>query len=77
MSSEPEAWTIEHFSQSNPRGPGQDDVPALLRRVADTLETMGDVQVQDLVLHTDVTDGAEWPSLTVYFHRRTALPGGS
>ena len=41
-------WTIHHFSQSNPAGPGQGDVAALLRRVADTVESLGDVQVQDL-----------------------------
>lgn len=38
MPPEPESWTIRHFSQANPVGPGQDSVPALLRRIADSIE---------------------------------------
>lgn len=49
-------WTVQHFSQGNPVGPGQDDVAALLRRVANTLEEIGPVEVHDLVLHTDLND---------------------
>jgi hypothetical protein len=64
-----ESWTIEHFSKSNPLGPGQGNVPALLRRIADSLETYGQIAVQDLVLHTDVNEHGEWHSVTVYFHR--------
>ncbi|MFF3920734.1 hypothetical protein ACFYZB_46585 [Streptomyces sp. NPDC001852] len=63
-----ESWTIKHFSQSNPAGTGQDDVPALLRRVADSIESLGLVKVQDLVMHMEITAGGDWPSLTVYFH---------
>ena len=62
-------WTAEHFSQANPAGPGQDDIPSLLRRVAETVEALGPVEVQDLILHTEVTDRGPWYSLTVYFHR--------
>jgi hypothetical protein len=42
-----ESWTIKHFSQSNPAGTGQDDVPALLRRVADSIESLGTVYFHD------------------------------
>ncbi|MFE6757501.1 hypothetical protein ACFVDQ_28445 [Streptomyces sp. NPDC057684] len=63
-----ESWTLKHFSQSNPAGTGQDDVPALLRRVADSIEALGSVEVQDLVMHTEITADGDWPSLTVYFH---------
>ena len=70
---EPSSWTVEHFSQSNPKGDGQADVPALLRRVAGTIEALGDVDVQDLVMHTEVTAEGDWHSLTVYFHRATTL----
>jgi hypothetical protein len=67
VTDEPETWTIEHFSQANPEGPGQDDVPALLRRVAATLETLGTIQVQDVVFHLELTaDAGDRPSLTVY-----------
>ncbi|MFF4957315.1 hypothetical protein [Streptomyces sp. NPDC001222] len=63
-----ESWTIKHFSQANPAGAGQNDVPALLRRVADSVESLGPVEVQDLVLHTEFTGDGPWPSLTVYYH---------
>jgi len=65
----PETWTASHFSQANPSGPGQDDVPALLRRVAVTIEALGDVEVTDLIMHNEITAEGDWPSLTVYFHR--------
>ena len=73
---EPESWTIRHFSQSNPRGAGEGNVPALLRRVADTLEGLGSVEVMDLVLHGDelTDDGKDWYSITVYFGPRTDQP---
>ncbi len=57
-----------HFTQNNPEGIGQDSVPALLRRVATTIEELGQVEVYDLVMHNEVTDdGTDWPSITVYF----------
>jgi hypothetical protein len=63
--------TMFHFSQANPRGKEQDSVPALLRRVAETLDEFGNVQVFDLVLHSEITsDGESWPSLTVYYADR-------
>ncbi|WP_396452887.1 hypothetical protein [Actinomadura sp.] len=62
------SWPIRHFSQANPKGEGQGDVPALLRRVADSIEKLGPVQVQDLILHEEVTADGPWVSLTVYFH---------
>ena len=61
--------TAEDFSQANPAGPGQDDIPSLLRRVAESVEAIGPVEVQDLILHTEVTDNGPWYSLTVYFQR--------
>ena len=64
----PTAWTIEHFSLANPKGPGQNNVPLLLRRVADLIEESS-AEVQDLVLHTEVNEFGNWPSVTVYFHR--------
>jgi hypothetical protein len=67
----PQTWSVEHFSVANPAGPGQDDIPALLRRVADTLSSMGPVDVQDVVFHAEVTEDGDWPSVTVYLHRET------
>lgn len=64
----PDSWTIRHFSQANPKEPGaQGDVPALLRRVAETIEGLGDVTVQDITFGTEVTEDGPWHHLTVYF----------
>ena len=63
------SWSIEYFSISNPSGANQADVPALLRRVAESLEHHGTVEVQDLVFRNEVVDGNDWPSVTVYFNR--------
>ena len=63
-------WTVEHFSQANPEGDGQGDVPALLRRVADSVADLGSVDVQDVVFHAEMDDGEDRPHMTVYFHRR-------
>lgn len=61
-------WTIRHFSQSNPKGGDQGSVPALLRRVAETIEDLGPVAIQDVVFHSELDDeGESWPTVTVYF----------
>jgi len=51
------SWMIRHFSQANQKGPGQGDVPALLRRVADSIE--GSAQDAGALL----TSNEETPSL--------------
>jgi hypothetical protein len=63
-----EHWTIRCFSQSNPDGAGQGDVAALLRRVAASIEGLGDVQIQDLTFQSDVTGGEDDLTMTVYYH---------
>lgn len=63
-------WTISHFSQSNPSGKGQGDVSALLRRVADQIESLGDVQVQDVTFASQPTEGEDDLTVTVYYHRQ-------
>ena len=69
----PDDSAILHLSQANPTGPGQDDVPALLRRVADTVSRLGDVTIQDITFHNEPdADGQEWPDMTVYSTRPTA-----
>lgn len=62
-----ESWTVRHFSQGNPEGPGQDDVSALLRRVADSIEALGDAAVLDITFRTETVGDEDWPSMTVYF----------
>ena len=65
----PESWTVRHLSLSNPDGPGQGDVPALLRRLASQIEQHGIIEVQDLVFHLEIDDDGEFrPLMTVYFH---------
>ncbi|MFI6997201.1 hypothetical protein [Nocardia sp. NPDC050175] len=61
-----------HFSQSNPAGPGQADVPNLLRTIASTIETLGPVTVADLILHNEITADGNWPSITVYYRKTGA-----
>jgi hypothetical protein len=65
---DPKTWTVLHFSQSNPSGTGQGDVAALLRRVADTIDSFGDIQVQDITFHSEVDDGEDDLTMTVYYH---------
>lgn len=62
-------WTANHFAQANPAGEGQGDVPALLRRVAESIAELGDVEILDLVMHNEITAEGAWPSLVVYYHR--------
>lgn len=70
MAGDDNEWLVSHFSQSNPSGPGQGDVPALLRRVADTIESEGDIDVQDIVFHSEVTEAEDDLTITVYYHRQ-------
>jgi hypothetical protein len=67
--SEP-GYPIQHFSHSNPRGLGQSDIPALLRRVADKLEEYGDIWVQDIVFSNPITPDGDNMKITVYYHLR-------
>jgi hypothetical protein len=69
MAAQDQSWTVRHFALANPRGPNQGDVPALLRRLAETLTSYGAVHVQDIVFHLEMDeDGNDWPSAIVYFH---------
>ena len=58
---------MHHFAQANPKEQGQGDVPALLRRVADTLDGIAGAQVFDLVLHNEITEDGDWYNVTVYY----------
>lgn len=64
-------YSIRHFSQSNPEGPGKGDVPALLRRVADSIEALGEVEVYDITFSSVVgVEGEDDLMMTVYYDRR-------
>jgi hypothetical protein len=69
VNAESDEWSCYHFSQSNPLGHGQGDPAALLRRVADSIDALGPVWVQDIVYHAMQTTGEEDLTLTVYYAR--------
>jgi hypothetical protein len=62
-------WTVFHFRQSNPDGPGQGDVAALLRRVAEEIDKLGDVDIQDITFSSSVTEEEDDLTMTVYYNR--------
>lgn len=37
------------------------------RFCADIIESLGNVQVNDLIMHNEITADGDWPSLIVYF----------
>lgn len=62
-------WTIRNFSQAN--GVGEQSVrrvPELLRRVADTIDSLGEIEVQDITFGTEIDEYGPHHHLTVYFH---------
>jgi hypothetical protein len=65
---DPATWTAQCFAQSNPAGAGQGDVAALLRRVAESIDGLGDIDVQDITFHSQVADGEDDLTMTVYYH---------
>ncbi|HVX08799.1 hypothetical protein [Humibacter sp.] len=61
---------MKAFYLNQPHGPDQDDVPALLRRVADEIErAVGeDEEVDHVFVHRDeVNEYGSCPSAVVYF----------
>ncbi len=59
-----------HFSQANPKGVGQEDVPELLVRVARSIKRLGSVHVHDITFHDEVDDKCTArPTMTVYYDR--------
>jgi hypothetical protein len=49
---------------------GQGDVSALLRRVADCIAELGEVEVLDLVMHVEVAEDGNWPLGHGVLHHR-------
>jgi hypothetical protein len=64
-------WTMFVFSQSNPTGRGQGNVPALLRRLAESVENLGPVVVEDITFRSEPTADERDISMTVYYHDDT------
>lgn len=65
-----EPWQCRHIRLSNPAGPGQADVPRLLRAVADLLERIGDdIDVLDLGFREDKHRDGPWTAMNIYYRR--------
>jgi hypothetical protein len=63
-------WSMLQFSQANPRGSRQEDVPALLVRVARSMKSLGAVHVHDIICHDEVDEkGRSSPTMLVYVSR--------
>ena len=62
-------YSCEHFSLSNPENDGADDLPRLLRRVADVMEEYGirPIDILDLTVSQEPTGEGPWWSVTVYW----------
>jgi hypothetical protein len=60
-------WPVLHFAKANRAGEGENDVPALLRSVADSIEEIGAIEVCDICFNNNVDDTI---NMTVYFSRR-------
>jgi hypothetical protein len=63
----PRTWTTHHFSQANPKGSDQANVPALLRRIAESIELLGTIEVHNISFGTEMTENGPWHHITVYF----------
>jgi hypothetical protein len=64
-----EQWTCQHFSLANPVDDGSADLPKLLRRVAEQIETMGieAMDILDLTITSEITADGPWWSATLYW----------
>ena len=63
------SWSARHFSLANALDDRPDDLPHLLRRMAQHIEDLGldPMEIRDLVLHSDITEvGPHW-SMTFYW----------
>jgi hypothetical protein len=62
-------YTCNHFSLCNPENDGADDLPRLLRRVADLIEEEGikPMDILDLTVSEEITGDGPWWSVTLYW----------
>jgi hypothetical protein len=60
--------SILTFALSNPSGQGQGDVVKLLRSLADSVESLGDVQIEDITFSSSVTAEEDDLVFDVYYH---------
>lgn len=62
-------WTCRHFSLGNADGPDKSNLPLLLRRVADEMESRDilPIDLLDITLSSEMTAEGPWWSVTVYW----------
>jgi hypothetical protein len=64
-----ESWTAHHFSLANALDDRPDDLPYLLRRLAEAIEErrIAPDDVLDVTIAQEVTGDGRWWSATVYW----------
>ena len=64
-----DTWTCHHFSLANPVEDGADDLPKLLRRLADEIERLeiAAIEILDLTVSQEITADGPWWSASVYW----------
>jgi hypothetical protein len=64
-----ESWSSQHFSLANPRDDGADDLPKLLRRIADEIEgrQLDPMNILDLTISQEIIESGPWWSASLYW----------
>ena len=64
-----ESWSSQHFSLANPRHDEADDLPMLLRSLADEIEArqLDPMSILDLTLSREIIEGDPWWSASLYW----------
>jgi hypothetical protein len=62
-------FSCRHFSLANPRSDRPDDLPHLLRRLADEIDRLeiAPMDLLDVTIHDEMTSDGRWWSATVYW----------
>jgi hypothetical protein len=64
-----DTWPCRHFSLTNPENDGADDLPRLLRRVADMIDerAIEPMELLDVTVAQEMTADGPWWSVSVYW----------
>jgi hypothetical protein len=65
------SWSARHFSLANASDDRPEDLPHLLRRLADHIEAQGidPMNLLEVTVTSEMTEDGPWWSCTVYGHR--------
>jgi hypothetical protein len=63
------SWSSRHFSLANPRDDGADDLPKLLRRLADEIEgrQLDPMKILDLTISQEIIESGPCWSASLYW----------